>query len=173
MKPKNTKERKSSFIKFLLLFILTTATIMAAVFFNFRVPQKENELLKERAKNVEREMRFQKGFANEVKVLQGMIDSLDLPGQNVSFLNELIGGKLAEMQSSIPRKDSTYRYDMYTGIIETFSDLQETKKELKSLDNAKKRIEEYEETLEKTRAELDQTKRDLDILRLSASRKNR
>lgn len=166
MKPKNIKERQSGFYKFLLLFILTTATIMVAVFFNFRIPQKENSLLKERADNIEREMNFQKSFAKEIKNVHNMLDSLELPGQNVSFLNQLIGGKLAEMQSSIPRKDSTYRYDMYMGIIESFSDLQEVKKEIKSLDNAKNRIEEYKEALEKVRTELDQTKRDLDILRI-------
>lgn len=165
MKPKNIKERKSSFIKFVLLFVVTTATIMAAVFFNFRIPKKENSLLKERAINVEREMEFQRSFAKEIKAVQGMLDSLEQPGQNVLFINELIGGKLADMQNSIPRKDSTYRYDMYSGIVKTFSDLQEAKKELIDLSDTKKRIEDYKEELQKTRLELNNTKRDLDILR--------
>ncbi|KAB1067302.1 hypothetical protein F6U93_12890 [Tamlana haliotis] len=167
MKPENIKARRSSFIKFLLLFILTTTIIVVAVFFNFRVPQKENALLKERAKNVEREMAYQKEFATEVMGLQAMIDSLDTPGQNLPFTNTLIHSKLADLQSSIPRKDSTYRYNMYTGIIETLVDLQATKNELHSLDDAKARIAEYKAVLAQTRNELEQTKRDLDILRIS------
>jgi hypothetical protein len=167
MKPKNVKERKSSFIKFLLLFILTTTTIMVAVFFNFRVPQKENALLKERAKNMEREMQFQKTFASEIDGIKSMIDSLDIPGQNVSFINNLIGSKLADVQTTIPREDSTYRYNMYLGVIETLVDLQKAKKELHGLADAKSKIEEYKVALESTRNELEQTKRDRDILRLS------
>ncbi|MDO6761537.1 type VI secretion system TssO [Tamlana sp. 2_MG-2023] len=167
MKPKNIKERRSSFIKFLLLFLLTTTTVVMAVFFNFSIPQKENALLKERAKNIEREMSYQREFAVEVSGVQAMIDSLDTPGQNLPFTNTLIHSRLADLQSSIPRKDSTYRYNMYAGIIETLVDLQATKNELHSLDDAKTRIAEYKEVLEQTRNELEQTKRDLDILRIS------
>lgn len=167
MKPKNVKERKSSFIKFLLLFILTTTIIMAAVFFNFRVPQKENSLLKERAKNMEREMKLQSEFSEDMQGVKAMIDSLDIPGQNVSFINTLIGRKLADLQSSIPRKDSTYRYDMYSGIVETLVELQSAKKELHGLSDAQSKIEEYKAALEKARSDLEQTKRDLDILRIS------
>jgi GTP1/Obg family GTP-binding protein len=170
MKPKNVKERKSSFIKFLLLFLLTTTTIMVAVFFNFRVPQKENSLLKERAKNMEREMKFQAEFAEEIHGTKAMIDSLDIPGQNVSFMNTLIGQKLGDLQSNIPSKDSTYRYKMYSSIINTLVDLQAAKKELHDLSDAKSLIEEYRAALDKARSDLEQSKRDLDVVRLSQGR---
>ncbi|OBQ56623.1 hypothetical protein JJL45_12490 [Tamlana sp. s12] len=167
MKPKNIKARRSSFIKFLLLFMLTVTTIVGAVFFNYSVPLKENTLLKERTRNIQQEIDFQKSFALRVHNVQAMIDSLGAPGQNIAFTNTLIHGKLADLQSSIPQKDSTYLYNMYTDIVEALVGLQSTKNDLLSLENARKRIDEYKEVLDETRTELEQTKRDLDILRIS------
>lgn len=167
MKPMNTKARRSSFIKFLLLFILCVTTIVFAVFFNYTVPEKENALLKERSINVQREIKYQRNFALEVNSIQVMIDSLGVPGQNIPFTNTLIHRKLADLQSSIPKKDSTYLYDMYTDIVQALADLQVTKNDLIQLENVKKRIDEYEEVLNETRSELERTKRDLDILRIS------
>mgnify|MGYP003672431991 FL=1 len=66
MKPKNTKDRRNSFLKFLLLFLLTTGTIITAIFFNFKVPAKENALLKEQSKMVKKEMDFQSKFSKEM-----------------------------------------------------------------------------------------------------------
>ncbi|AXT60417.1 hypothetical protein D1816_08655 [Aquimarina sp. AD10] len=171
MKPKNTKERRSSFIKFILLFVLVTATIMVTVFFNYRVPQKEIELLRERVKIAEQEVKFQEGFASEIKVIKNMLDSLDIPGQNVSFLGSQLNGKLSRMQESIPRKDSTYRYDMYTNVVKAFLKIKETKEELYSRKNDKKNIEECKIQLEKTEQKLKETERDLQILRITSNRR--
>ncbi len=170
MKPKNIKERRSGFLKFILLFVVVVGTMMTAIFFNFRIPKKENELLRERSRNMEREMTFQKEFSTEMLSSKALLDSLDIPGQNMLYINSLLSKKLVDLQQSIPRKDSTYRYDMYTSIVETLVNLQKIKNELKSLGNAKGRIKEYRTELEKTRQELKETKRDLDILRMSSRR---
>ena len=42
MKPQNAKERNIAFIKYILLFIVTTGLIILAVFFGYRLPIKEN-----------------------------------------------------------------------------------------------------------------------------------
>ena len=62
MKPKNSKERRNSFLKFLALFLVTVGMIMAAVFFTYRVPTKENALLREQSKVIDTAMEFQSGF---------------------------------------------------------------------------------------------------------------
>jgi hypothetical protein len=41
----NTKERGDAFLKFLIFFMITVALIVTAVFYNYRVPRKENEVL--------------------------------------------------------------------------------------------------------------------------------
>ncbi len=169
MKPKNTKERRNSFLKFLLLFLVTVGTIVTAVYFNFKVPSKENALLKNEAKNIEKEMNFQDDFSKQMTSIKRMIDSLDVPGQNISYQNSLVSKKLVDMQGQIPTKDSTYRYDMYTHIINLYVELQETKDKLRDLKDAESTIEEYKDALDNCKQDYKEIQRDLDIARRSSN----
>lgn len=168
MKPKNLKERRGRFLKFILLFLLTVATIMALVFFNFRVPKKENSLLKAQAKSIKKETEFQNGFSKKMKTLRNMIDSLDVPGQNISFQKSLINSNLADLQKTIPTKDSTYKYDMYIGIVKLYSDLVQSKDKLRDLKEAESTIAEYKDELESCRKTLTDSERNLYAARASA-----
>ncbi|AEH02121.1 type VI secretion system transmembrane protein TssO [Lacinutrix sp. 5H-3-7-4] len=165
MKPKNSKERRSAFFKFLALFVITMLAILFAVYFNFKVPNQENTLLKAQVKSVEKEMEFQNNFSKEMSEIKRMIDSLDVPGQNLPYQNSKISEKLVELQKTIPTKDSTFRYDMYSNIVATYVNLQQSEGELIDLNDAKSTIEEYQTALEKCRNELKQAERDLYIAR--------
>ncbi|MGB1309418.1 MAG: type VI secretion system transmembrane protein TssO [Oceanihabitans sp.] len=165
MKPQNSKERRSSFIKFLLLFLVTMFAVIFAIYFNYKVPNKENDLLRGQAKVIQEDLKFQNNFYSEMEQVKNLIDSLDEPGQNSSYQNSLISTKLVELQKTIPTKDSTYRYDMYMSIVKLHAELQEYKAELKSLQEAKTRIEEYKTALDKCKTDLKQTERDLFIAR--------
>ena len=165
MKPKNSKERRNSFLKFLLLFLVTMFSVIFAIYFNYKVPSKENELLREQAKVIEEDLEFQNTFYNEMEHVKGLIDSLDVLGQNNSYQNSLISAKLVEIKKSIPTEDESYRYDMYSSIVKLHAELQESKDELKSLKEAKSRIDEYKAALDKCKADLKQTERDLFIAR--------
>ncbi|WP_452219796.1 type VI secretion system transmembrane protein TssO [Lacinutrix salivirga] len=167
MKPKNSKERRASFFKFLALFIVTTTAILFAVFFNYKVPNKENSILKEQVKAVEKELAFQDNFSNEMIAIRSMIDSLDVKGQNLSYQNSLISTKLVDLQKTIPSKDSTFKYDMYSNIVAVYADLQDAKGELSNLKDAKKTIDDYKLALDRYRVDLKQCERDLDIARRS------
>lgn len=165
MKPKNVKERRNSFLKFLLLFIVTVGTIVTAVYFNFKVPKKENDILKEEAKAIKKEMQFQNDFSDEMFNVKKLFDSLDVPGSNTKFTNSLISKKLVDLQGKIPTKDSTYRYDMYTRILTLHVDLQKTKEKLRDLKDAEGLIEEYKEALGKCKDDYTEIQRDMDRLR--------
>ncbi len=165
MKPKNSKDRRASFLKFLALFVITITAILFAVYFNFKVPNKENAILKDQVKSVEKEMIFQDGFSKEMKSIRGMIDSLEIKGANLSYQNSLISGKLVDLQKTIPTKDSTYRYDMYTGIISVYAELLDGKIQLSELKDSKATIDEYKIALEKARSDFKQCERDLYIAR--------
>ncbi|WP_452224802.1 type VI secretion system TssO [Lacinutrix chionoecetis] len=149
MKPKNSKERRNSFLKFLLIFILTVGTIVTAVFFNFQISKKENEALKEQALRVRQEMQFQGEFATKMKEVSVIIDSLTAPGATVAFDNAEIGKKLSDLQNSIPRKDSTYNYDLYDNIIKSFVKLHKAQKRLIDVRDTEEKINEFELELEK------------------------
>lgn len=163
MKPKNSKERRNSFLKFLALFLVTVGMIVAAVFFNYRVPSKENALLREQSKVIESEMEFQSGFFNEMGHVKRMIDSLDVPGQNTAYQKNLISSKLVELQKTIPTKDSTYLYDMHMTIIELYVELQSAKDKLHALRDAEGTIAEYKEALDKCNQYLKEAERELRI----------
>ncbi|WP_452226435.1 type VI secretion system transmembrane protein TssO [Lacinutrix cladophorae] len=165
MKPKNSKDRRASFFKFLALFAVTITAILFAVYFNFKVPNKENAILKNQVKSVEKEMVFQDGFSNEMKSIRNMIDSLGINGTNMAYQNNLISAKLVDLQKTIPTKDSTYRYDMYTNIITVYAELLEGKMQLHQLKDSKATIDEYKIALDKVKADFKQCERDLYIAR--------
>ncbi|MDH7446795.1 type VI secretion system TssO [Aquimarina sp. 2201CG14-23] len=166
MKPKNSKERRNSVLKFGLLFLFTVALIVTAFFFDFdRVPFKENSVLRERSASVEKEIQFQKEFSDGMENVKSLIDSLDTPGQNLQYINAKISSTIVDLQKSIPKEDSTYRYDMYTNIVNSYVDIQAFKSKLKEYDGVDQRIEEYKEELDRLRQELNEANRYLDALR--------
>ena len=165
MKPKNVKERRNSFLKFLLLFIVTVGTIVTAVYFNFKVPTKENDLLKQEAVSIKKEREFQNDFSNEMLGVKKLFDSLNVPSTNKNYVNTLISSKLADLQKKIPIKDSTYRYDMYVNIVKLNLDLLNAKERLYELRDAESTIKEYKETLESCKDDYKQIQREIDVFR--------
>lgn len=166
MKPKNSKERSSSFIKFIGLFILVVTVLLIAVFFNFRIPKQENLLLKAKVDEVEASERYQKEFASEIVTVKGMIDSLDIEGGNRAFDNEILILRLAKIQESINNGEaSDSNKDMYFNIIESYEDLRKAKEELEDLKDAKERIEQLKEAYEKSDSDLKELTREYRILR--------
>ncbi|WP_103865882.1 type VI secretion system TssO [Aquimarina sp. I32.4] len=166
MKPKNSKERRNSILKFALLFLFTATLIVITFFFDFdRVPLKENSVLRERSKAIETEVQFQEKFSGEMVKIRSLLDSLDTPGQNTQYINALLNSKIVDLQKSIPEEDSTYRYDMYNSIVKSFVDLQGFKNKLKDFEDVDTKLEEYEIELERVNLELEKAKRYVDALR--------
>ncbi|MFD0862852.1 type VI secretion system TssO [Sungkyunkwania multivorans] len=166
MKPKNSKERRNSFLRFMLLFLITTALIVVTFFFDFnRVPLKENKVLRTESEMIEKELAFQKKFSDGMVDIKELIDSLDVPGQNIAYLNTVINSKIVDLQKSIPQKDSTYRYKMYNNIIDSYIDIQGYKEELRNYEDTDKIISQYKEELDRTRQELNEAMRALNAYR--------
>jgi len=161
MKPNNSKERRTSFLKFLALFLVTVGMIVCAVFFSYQIPKKENAELRAYSKVLEDGMVFQKNFYNEMRIVKNMLDSLDAPGANVELERSRIAKKLATLEETIPTKDDTHLYDMHQKIITLFSDLQMAKEVVYKSRDCVADIEEYKEELDKVREELTEAKREL------------
>jgi len=163
MKPKNSKERRNSFLKFLLIFVFTVATIVTAVFFNFQIAKKENEVLKEQAIRVKEERKFQSEFANKMDEVVVMIDSLTAPGATIAFDNAEIGKRLSDLQNSIPTKDSTINYNLYNKIVKTFVNLQKSQNRLIEVRDTEEKIKEFEIELSKCDAQVIRLNRELQV----------
>ena len=170
MKPKNSKERRNSVLKFALLFLFTAALIVTAFFFDFdRVPLKENEVLRERTAIVEKDAKFQREFSKGMIKIEKLIDSLDRPGKedNLYYINRNLESEIGDLNEAIDQKDTTYRYKMYVNIVTSYRQIKELKAQLEKQKKEFQELEEYKEALEKTREQLDRTRTDLDRLRAS------
>ena len=150
MEPKNKKERTTSILKFAALFAVTVILILVAAFFDFNtLPFRENNVLREKVSQVEKERIYQESFSSKSEEIKSLIDSLDTPGQNIQYFNALINSKIVELQESIPEKDSTSNYNMYINSIQSYVDIQELKTKLKSYDGVDVKLEEYKQELDR------------------------
>lgn len=165
MKSKNSRERRISFLKFISLFVVTVAMILVAVYFNFKIPEKENEILRTQIKTISSENDYQSKFYSEMMILKEMIDTLGTPGQNISYENSLISAKIVELEKNIPTKSSSPVYDTHMAIAKLFVELQNAKLKMNTLEDSEMTIAEYKLAYENCKNALTQTERDLYIAR--------
>jgi len=168
MKPKNSKERRNSVLKFALLFLFTVALIVTAFFFDFdRVPLKENEVLRERSASVEKDVKFQKDFSKGMFKIEKLIDSLNRPDkkEDLYYINRSLESEIGDLSETIDPKDTTYRYKMYVNIVSSYRQIKEMKALLSKKEEEFKELEEYKTALSKTREQLERAKSDLDLCR--------
>ncbi|WP_158978304.1 type VI secretion system TssO [Cellulophaga sp. L1A9] len=143
----NKKERISAFLLFLLMFLVTIILLFVAVFFSYKLPWKENEVLRAENKKIQYEFMYQKQFINELKRVDVLIDSLDKTQQGNIFLEQSINSDLVQIKNHIP-KDSLENRNMYENLILTYKKLLDAKRDLKQVSNAKAEIDKMDEQLD-------------------------
>lgn len=164
MKPINKSERNKAIIKFFLLLSIFVALVIMVIFFDFKVPSVENKYLHSQMKKTEKLMDIEEDFAEKMDRVKALIDTMDQPGVNSEYIEQLISTQLADMQTSLP-SDSTFRHDMYTNVIQTYLELKNAKSSLMELSDVQKELEEYSELVDRYREDLEQAHRDLDLYR--------
>jgi hypothetical protein len=147
------------------MFLITVALTVSALFINFRIPVSENQLLKTGYENVNRELEFQSDFTKKFNEVKEILDTIDHPGANTLYLEQLVSSKLAGMKEAIPAKDSLRQRKMYDYIIQSLLSLQESKRNLKEFSHSRELITQYQQNLQQYKDALDQAQRDLDICR--------
>jgi len=136
----NKKERTSAFLLFLLMFIVTTGVLFFAIFFNYRLPLKENEVLKNENDKILAEFNFQKKFSEKIEHIGVLIDSLDKSPESFQFIEQNISFELVELKEKIPA-DSDQSLKLYDNVILTITDLVNSKKLLLQVNDSKKEID--------------------------------
>ena len=136
----NKKERTSAFLLFLLMFIITTGVLFFAIFFNYRLPLKENEVLKNENDKILAEFNFQKKFSEKIEHISVLIDSLDKSPESFQFIEQNISFELVDLKEKIPA-DSDQSLKLYDNVILTITDLVNTKKLLLQVNDSKKEID--------------------------------
>lgn len=136
----NKKERTSAFLLFLLMFIITTGVLFFAIFFNYKLPIKENEVLKNENDKILAEFNFQKSFSDKIEHIGVLIDSLDKSPESFQFIEQNITYELVELKEKIPA-DSDQSLKLYDNVIISLKDLVNAKKLLLQVDDSKKQID--------------------------------
>ncbi|WP_394749143.1 type VI secretion system TssO [Spongiimicrobium salis] len=160
----NKKERVSSFLLFLLMFVITVGILFVGIFFSYRLPWKENAVLRAENQKIQFEFRYQKKFIEELEKVDVLIDSLDKTQEGYFFLEQSINADLINIKSSIP-KDSLDDKTMYENLILTYKKLMDSKRNLKQVENARNDIDALNDQLEEYEREIKQLEKALDLAR--------
>lgn len=163
----NKKERRNAFLLFLLMFFITTGVLITAIFFNFKLPLKENEVLKNENDRMNSQFNFNKEFTLKMEEIGKLVDSLDKAPLSFQFIEQSIGYELKELSESIP-KDSTINPALYQNIIITTKEFVNTKKRLLLTKDAEKEIENLKRENESLKEDNKSLERNLQTLSIGS-----
>ncbi len=149
----NTQDRNQAFLKFLVFFVVTVALVVLAIYFDFRLPVRENKVLLDEV-NLQRQQDVdQSKFAGKMQECMVLLDSMDKAGVNAQQIELQLNGKLTDL-NVLQLKDNTAYGIIDKAVIERLSELQQRKKEEAVLrekanrtDNAESQVNQLQEQI--------------------------
>lgn len=159
----NSKERNEAFLKFLLFFVITAALLITAVFFNFRLPLKENRKMQERLTiQGEREMK-QQLFVQHMGKAMLWLDSLEKNPLNKDRIEMELTSNVTSM-SSLQLKDGSIFASFNDAVVKNMLELKQQKLQMIKMVDKVNSVTDLERDLRNCRADLEQRTRDLDLM---------
>jgi hypothetical protein len=149
----NANDRSQAFLKFLVFFVVTVVLVVVAVYFDFRLPVRENKVLLDEV-NLQRQQDVdQAKFAGKMQECMVLLDSMDKAGVNAQQIELQLNGKLTDL-NVLQLKDNTAYGIIDKAVIERLSELQQRKKEEAVLrekanrtDNAESQVNQLQEQI--------------------------
>ncbi len=148
----NKRERNKSFLLFLVMFLIAVGTLIFALFFNFRMPLKENEVLREQNDKITKQFEFSKKFSTDYEYTVKLIDSMKLNPEKQPLYEAKIDAKmkdLIELEKDFNKEldDKDYESSLYSLVIGNLSSLIQARKEANSSSNSQDDIRRVEDKL--------------------------
>ncbi|HLZ86540.1 MAG TPA: type VI secretion system TssO [Puia sp.] len=137
----NSKDRNQAFLKFLVLFLVTVTLCVLAVYFDYRLPVRENRVLQEEVALQRQQDVDQQKFAGKMQEALVLMDSVDKAGVNTEQIEIQFNGKLNDL-SVLQLKDNTAYGLVDKAIIYRLSELWQAKKNQASLTEKAQHAEE-------------------------------
>ncbi|HLZ88269.1 MAG TPA: type VI secretion system TssO [Puia sp.] len=162
----NAKERNTAFWKFLGFFLLSTLLVVSAVYFDTRIPAKDNAIMREQISSYKTQALAQDKFVRSMDEAKALIDSLNRPGSNNVYLNQQIAARIREL-AQLQYKDSSMYSRLNKNVLDVFLRYQEATNKVVSIGDMPRQLEDYKAKYEQAQRDLDNTRRDLDVLRRS------
>ena len=122
----NASQRNEAFVKFTVFFVLTIAVIIAAVYFNFRVPAEDNRQLRDKLSNHENQ---QEKFLMAMETSKKLIDSMGKSQQYSALLDKEIANHLIVVKNLADQSNGIYG-TMNKEVFSLFYDYSELNKKL-------------------------------------------
>ena len=164
----NAKERDTAFWKFLAFFLLSTLLVVSAIYFDTRIPAKDNAIMREQIGAYKTQAVAQEKFVRSMDDAKALIDSLTRPGSNAVYLNQQIAAKIREL-AQLQYKDSSMYTRLNKNVLDIFLRYQEATNKAASIGDLPRQLDDYRMKYEQAQRDLDNTRRDLDVLRRSNS----
>src|SRR5450432_2567324 len=164
LKALNAKERNRAFLKFLLFFLLTLVLVVTAIYFDFKLPLKENSYLQKEIDQQRQIEHNQENFVNMMNDAVKLLDSLDKPGTDMTQINAQLEQKLLELDG-LKQKDFRAYGKMDKAIVEKFLDLGRAKPKLRKLEEDENKIVQLRADLNEASTKLEEAQTALDAYR--------
>jgi len=158
----NKKERTKSFLLFLLMMTITFGTLCVGVFFNQKLPWKENEILRKENKQIRYELSYQTRFIQKLKKLDKAIDSLSKVKEGYFFVEKTIVSDIVDLKNKIP-KDSLKNYQLYENMVLNYKKLLDARSSLKKIEGTQNDIEKFNETIKDYEKQINDLERALEL----------
>ena len=166
-KPLNLQEHTGAFVKFLLFFVVTTALLVAAIYFNYETPYQENRLLKDQVERNQVESLMEEKIAVNLGDARVLIDSLAEAGANKVLLEGRINNRLTKLNELLTLQvgDSNVVGKLNKEIIIVTSKYLEVKSKYLEMGEAVRNIERLEAEKIALKGDLDRLTSESDNLR--------
>ena len=150
----NSQERNQAFLKFLTFFVITVILVVAAIFFNYKLPSRENKMLQDEVAVQRVHELDQQRFAGKLDEAIVLLDSLDKKGTNIQQVDIQLASKISDLTTLAQNDNSPYgRITKF--IAYRLTDLKENKKKLLEASGNDSKISSIENEWAKCRAEVD------------------
>lgn len=156
----NKKERFSAFALFLLMFVITTGVLIFALFYNYRLPIKENEVLRLENEKNSKKIKFEKIFTDKIIYVEKLVDSIDITPDKFTFLEQDIKNELTKLNN---KADSLEDPRMYKKVVLSFLRLVEAKGKLTKVNDVSGTVEKLQQEVIQLRTQNQGLSTDLKI----------
>jgi uncharacterized membrane-anchored protein YhcB (DUF1043 family) len=166
-KPLNVNERNQAFLKFLLFFSLTILLVVIAVYFDFRMPLRENDYLQ---KELDMQRQLENNQLNFVSTMQEaavLLDSLDKQGTDIAQINAQVEQKLTVL-AGLQQKDFSPYGKLDEAVVDKFWKLYHAKTALHKLSEDETELFKLKGDLNDCKTNLQQDEQALDGYRHGA-----
>jgi Type VI secretion system, TssO len=139
-KPINIKEHNSSFVKFLIFFLVTLIMAVSAVYFNFKVPNKELAILRERSELLRNQQINQEKYKRTLGEVMAVLSKLDSASSNKAMVVSELTPKIDALNAAASIDDSTASQKLNQMVFVLVKQCQNAKSDLYDLKDVDKAI---------------------------------